>query len=338
VQPALSFLDLAWARLGVDPVALGVRVVDGHRFEVEAAGERGPLLVGQCDTLDVLAAVKLALGEALDLSAGPIDLTVTVLQRLGLPDESVRGVRWEDLDRVVEPDHLTSLWIPVHAPPVAAEVQRLTELMATLRRECPWDRAQTHQSLERYLLEEACEVLDALGGVDPETGEGYGDLEEELGDLLLQIVFHATLAAEAGQFTLADVARAVHDKMRTRHPHVFGDVVADDAEAVLANWEELKQREKGRRSVFDGVPESLPALLLTLKIQEKGTKLGPGRPVDLDAAVAAVRSGPSAASVGELLWAVVHLAAGAGVEPETALRTVARAERAAWEATEGPVS
>jgi tetrapyrrole methylase family protein/MazG family protein len=335
MQPALSFLDLAWVRLGVDPVALGVRVVDGHRFEVEAAGERGPLLVGQCDSDDVLAAVKLALGEAIDLSAGPDDLTVTVLQRLGLPDEAVTEVRWDDLDRTVEPDHLTSVWIPAHAPPVAAEVQRFVELTATLRRECPWDRAQTHQSLERHLLEEAYEVLDALGGVDPETGEGYDHLEEELGDLLFQILFHATLAAEAGQFTLADVARAVHDKMRARHPHVFGDVVAADADAVVANWEELKQREKGRRSVFDGVPEALPALLLALKIQEKGAKLGPGRAVDLEAAVARARTEPSVAAVGDLLWGAVRLAGEAGIEPESALRRAALAERDAWRATEG---
>ena len=297
VLPALSFLDLAWARLGIDPIAVGARVVDGHRFEVEAAGERGPLLVAQCDSLDVLSAVKLAIGEALDTRSPlgqrprpppgrrrprarrrplPDDLRLTVIQRLGLPDEHIVDVAWDDLDRDIEPDHLTSVWIPTYVAPVAFEVQRFAELVATLRRECPWDQEQTHESLKRHLLEEAYEVIDALDGVDEETGEGYEHLEEELGDLLFQILFHATLASEAGQFTLADVARGVHDKLHSRHPHVFGQADADDAEQVAANWEDLKKAEKGRSSVFDGIPDALPALLYALKVQKKAAALGVG--------------------------------------------------------------
>jgi tetrapyrrole methylase family protein/MazG family protein len=356
LQPALSFLDLTWSRLGIDPVAAGVRVVDGHRFAVEAAGERGPLLVGQCDSTDVLSDVKLAIGEALDMgasgerersasagerersaSAGPV---VTVLQRLGLPDEAVAEVRWDDLDRVVSPDHLTSLYIPAHAPPVAREVQRFAELVATLRRECPWDRAQTHDSLKRHLLEESYEVLDAIDHLDGDAG--YDHLEEELGDLLFQVLFHATLAAEEGQFTLADVARRVHDKLRSRHPHVFGDVVASDAEQVAANWEELKQREKGRSSVFEGIPAALPALLLAAKVRKRAASLRKGaaperEPVDeLAAAVGRLRSAPApdADAVGELLWAAVAVAEQAGVDPETALRSATATHRATWEALE----
>ena len=107
----------------------------------------------------------------------------------------------------MEPDHLTSLYLPALAAPVAAEVERFVELVATLRRECPWDREQTHESLRRHLLEESYEVLEAIDGLDVEAGTGFEHLEEELGDLLFQIVFHATLATEEGQFTLADVAR-----------------------------------------------------------------------------------------------------------------------------------
>ncbi len=225
VLPALSFLDLAWARLAVDPLARGARLVDGRRFATEAAGERGPLLVGQCDKPHVLADIKLAVDD------GP---EVVVLQRLGLPDESVRTVAWDELDRVVEPDHLTSLWIPQLAAPVAGEVARFHELVRTLRAECPWDRAQTHASLTRHLLEETYEVLEAIDHVDPERARGFEALEEELGDLLFQVVFHATIAAEAGQFTLSDVVRGVHDKLVARHPHVFADAAADDAEQVMA--------------------------------------------------------------------------------------------------------
>lgn len=373
VLPALSFLDLAWARLGVDPIAVGARVIDGHRFEIEAAGERGPLLVAQCDSPDVLSAVKLAIGEALDTRAAlgsglarrsapapdpgsdgatasgsghvrgvgllPDDLRVTVIQRLGLPDEHIVTVAWDDLDREIEPDHLTSVWIPSYVAPVAMEVQRFAELVATLRRECPWDREQTHESLKRHLLEEAYEVIDALDGVDPETGEGYEHLEEELGDLLFQILFHATLASEAGQFTLADVARGVHDKLHARHPHVFGAADADDAEQVAANWEDIKKAEKGRSSVFDGIPDALPALLYALKVQKKAAALGVGSTIGdgragiegvtaiatVDDALARMRgaaTGDDAGErVGELLYSVVDLARGAGVDPETALRT-----------------
>ncbi len=141
-----------------------------------------------------------------------------VLSRLGLPDESVRTVAWDDLDREVEPDHLTSVFIPVLAAPVAGEVARFAELVRTLRERCPWDREQTHASLTRHLLEETYEVLEAIGALDVEAGEGFEHLEEELGDLLFQVVFHATLAAEEGHFTLADVARGIHDKLVHRHP------------------------------------------------------------------------------------------------------------------------
>ncbi|TMK26151.1 MAG: hypothetical protein E6G62_03180, partial [Actinobacteria bacterium] len=145
VVPGLSFLDLVWTALAVDPVATGVRVVDGRRFAVEAAGERGPLLVAQCDAKDVFSDIKLAAGER-----HPVD--VVVLQRLGLPDESVRTVGWDDLDREVDADHLTTLYLPAGAPPIAAEVARFAELVRTLRERCPWDREQTHRTLTRHLL------------------------------------------------------------------------------------------------------------------------------------------------------------------------------------------
>jgi len=338
--PALSFLDLAWVRLGVDPLAEGVRIVDGHRFATEAAGERGPLLVAQCDDAHVLSDVKLALdaGPEPAVAAGT---EVVVLQRLGLPDEQVRRVSWDEVDRV-EPDHLTSLYLPRLAAPVGRELARFAELVATLRAECPWDREQTHDSLRRHLLEEAYEVLEAIDHLDPEAGEGYDHLEEELGDLLFQVMFHAQLATEEGRFTIADVATTVHDKLRARHPHVFGDVEAHDAEQVVANWEQIKKAEKGRESVFDGVPDALPALLYALKVQKKAATLAEG---GLDVAAAArlplpeealadSRRSPDDVTVGALLFAVVDEARLAGVDPETALRAAAVRYRAAVRAAE----
>ena len=126
VLAALSFVDLAWVRLGIDPYASGVRLVDAHRFAVAAAGERGPLLVAHCHNRRVLSDVKLAVED-------PPDEPVLVLQRLGLPDEAVTEVAWADLDRSVEPDHLTSLYVPAMAAPVAGEVAAFVELVARLR-------------------------------------------------------------------------------------------------------------------------------------------------------------------------------------------------------------
>ena len=143
--------------------------------------------------------------------------------------------------------------------------------------QCPWDQAQTHASLMPHLVEESYEVLDALdelAAADDDGAAAYAHLQEELGDLLFQIVFHARLAEEEGWFTLADVARGVHDKRVHRHPHVFGDVDADTAEQVVTNWEAIKQREKGRTSVTDGIPNGLPALMLSTKLQRKALGVG----------------------------------------------------------------
>jgi tetrapyrrole methylase family protein/MazG family protein len=307
VLPALSFVDLVWSRLGVDPVAAGVRLVDGHRFEVDAAGERGPLLVAQCDSRQVLSDVKLAVDD----DTAPH--TAVVLQRLGLPDESVTTVDWPELDRAVDPDHLTSVWIPRLAAPIAGQVARFAALVRTLRARCPWDREQTHQTLTRHLLEETYETLEAIEALDEDGGEGYDHLEEELGDLLFQVVFHATLAAESGRFTLADVADGIHDKLVGRHPHVFGDTQAVTAAAVMRNWEQIKAVEKGHESVMDGVSGALPSLLYAHKVQRKAESLG----------VAPAPPEPPPADIGEALFALVAAARSAGVDPESALRAAA---------------
>jgi tetrapyrrole methylase family protein / MazG family protein len=318
--PGMSFVELAWARLGVDPVAAGARLVDGHRFALEAAGERGPLLVAQCDSKAVLSDVKLAVED------GP---PVVVLSRLGLPDESVRTVAWDDLDRDVEPDHLTSLYVPVMAAPVAGEVARFAELVRTLRERCPWDREQTHASLTRHLLEETYEVLEAIGSLDQADGTGFDHLEEELGDLLFQVVFHATLAAEEGHFTLADVARGIHDKLVHRHPHVFGAVEAETAGQVMENWERIKQAEKGRTSVMEGIAPDLPSLLYAHKVQRKAESVG--LPLGNGSAAPAV-SDPGEA--GRLLFEAVDRIRRGGLDPEAALRATAARYRDRFVATE----
>lgn len=302
VLPALSFLDLVWVRLGVDPLEEGVRLVDGHRFEEAAAGERGPLLIAHCHNRRVLSDVKLAFDDAEPTLA-------VVLQRLGLPDERIVEVAWADLDRDVEADHLTSVYVPEAAVPVAAALVRFDGLVRTLRERCAWDREQTHETLTRHLLEEAYEVLDAIG-----TGSDE-HLVEELGDLLFQVVLHAAIARERGAFTLADVATGIHDKLRDRHPHVFGDVVAHTAEEVAAGWEARKKAEKQRGSVFDGIPTTLPSLLYAAKVLRKASGLG----VEVDGGEAPA----DVEALGDALLTVVAAAHDAGLDAELALRAAA---------------
>ncbi len=340
VHPALSFLDLAYGRLGIDPLAAGVRLVDAESFATGAAGLRGPLLVAQCWSKAILSEVKLATDP-------PAGTTVTVLHHLGLPDEAVVELPWEELDRAVEPDHLTSLWIPELAAPVAVELARLDELVHTLRERCPWDREQTHGSLSRHLLEESYEVLEAIDGLVAVEGDASASadqveravahLEEELGDLLYQVYFHATLAAEEGRFSLADVARGVHDKLVARHPHVFGDTVANSPDQVATNWEASKLAEKGRASVTEGIPAALPALALAAKLQRKALTVGidlPDRRLEATEIAAGLDrlleradelSAPATRpdrepEVGDLLFSLVSVARQLGVDPETALR------------------
>ncbi len=342
VLPALSFLDLAWAALGVDPLAAGAQLIDAASFELDAAGQRGPFLLAQCWTRELLSRVKLAAQP--EEGPGPL---VVVLHHLGLGDEVVREVALDELDRAIEPDHLTSVWIAELAAPVSPEMSRLAELVRTLRDKCPWDREQTHASLTRHLVEETYEVLDAIAEVSSQTEgddpgpEAIAHLEEELGDLLFQVVFHSRLAAEEGWFTLGDVARTVHDKLVSRHPHVFGDFEASTPDAVMANWEVLKAAEKGRASVTDGIPTALPSLLLAAKIQRKGRAVGlpeadsAASEREIDAALERLRTEGSAEAVGELFYGLVALADRFGVDSEEALRAAALAARGRIRLAEG---
>jgi tetrapyrrole methylase family protein/MazG family protein len=328
LQPAMSFLDLAYDRLGVDPVEAGVRLVDGHEFATAAAGYSGAMLVAHTHADWVLSDIKLAV----DADG---DDEVVILQRLGTADEHVVRTMWSELDRTVSADHLTCVYIPRLGAPVGAELVRFHELARVLRERCPWDQEQTHRSLIPFLLEETYEVVDALEALDPDDPATDDDLVEELGDLLYQIEFHATIAEMDGRFTMADVARTVHDKLVRRHPHVFGDVEVGGAADVVANWDAIKRTEKQRTSVFDGVATSQPSLSYAYAVQRKAAKVGFDWP-DVHGAVpkvaeetaevlAAVADGADPATVsgevGDLLFAVVNVSRHLGIEPEAALRS-----------------
>jgi tetrapyrrole methylase family protein/MazG family protein len=342
--PAMSFLDLAYDRLGIDPVEAGVRLVDGHEFATAAAGYSGAMLVAHTHADWVLSDIKLAV----DSDGDGHDAEVVILQRLGTHDEHIVRTVWSELDRTVHADHLTCVYIPRLGTPVGAELVRFHELARVLRERCPWDQEQTHRSLIPYLLEETYEVVDALEALDLDDPATDDALVEELGDLLYQIEFHATIAEMDGRFTMADVARTVHDKLVRRHPHVFGDVAVGDAAEVVANWDAIKRAEKQRTSVFDGVATSQPSLSYAYAVQRKAAKVGFDWP-DVHGAVpkiaeetaevlAAVAEGAEAsavsAEVGDLLFAVVNVSRHLGIEPEAALRSAVAKFRRRFEHVE----
>lgn len=195
---------------------------------------------------------------------------------------------------------------------------RLLDLVAVMDRlrspgGCPWDAEQTHESLVTYLLEEAYETVESI-----ESGS-LEHLREELGDLLLQVVFHARIAEEHEEepFSVDDVAGGIVDKLVSRHPHVFGDVHAPTAEHVEANWEMLKAAEKGRTSAVEGVPLAQPALSLAAKLMSRAERAGLSVPVESPTV-------PADADVGELLLGLVALAHERGLDPEAELRAAAR--------------
>jgi tetrapyrrole methylase family protein/MazG family protein len=345
VVPGLSFAELAWARLGVDPMD-GARVADARRLSPEDVVGGGPLLVAQCDTALLLSDVKLVLLEVL-----PADAPVTLLQRLGLDDEQIRTVALADLDRAVEPDHLTALLVDSRVSAAAREFARLLGLAERLRGPggCPWDADQTHHSLTRYLLEEAYEVVESVEALPPDAPAGdvpagaYRDLEDELGDLLYQVIFHAVLAEEAGAFDMADVSRGIHDKLVRRHPHVFGETDAATTSDVMRNWEQIKKDEKGVSSIVTGITPGLPSLLYAHKLLRKAASVGldPGGRDEalarLDAVLAELRAGGDRdleTQLGDLLATAIVLARSGGVDAESALRGWAVRFRRRFEAME----
>ncbi|MBX7043764.1 MAG: nucleoside triphosphate pyrophosphohydrolase [Ignavibacteria bacterium] len=207
------------------------------------------------------------------------------------------------------------------------EFSEFVDIVRQLRNECPWDRIQTHLSLRRCLLEETYEVLEAI-----DTGN-MDHLKKELGDLLLQVVFHANIAEEENTFTLKEVIDGESKKLIDRHPHVFGDVTVSGEEEVKRNWEKLKKKE-GRKSAIEGVPDQLPALLKAYRIQEKASKVGfdwnDSEPAfekileEIHELKANVDNGKEIGAVedemGDLIFSIVNYSRFLKVNPEDALR------------------
>jgi tetrapyrrole methylase family protein / MazG family protein len=326
IVPGESFLDLVWVATGCDPIADGVQVLDGRALP-DPLQLHLPTVITQVDRPEVLGEVAAVLARVL-----PDDSPITVLDRLGEPDQMVAAIPLHDVSR-----HPTGPRTTLYLVPPPNGWYGLVTTNRRLRAECPWDREQTHHTLVSHLIEEAFEAVDALGAL-PSTAPRefddpvlYAEVEEELGDLLLQTVFHATLADEAGMFGVEEVAEGIRRKLVRRHPHVFGDVAVHDAEAVLARWESLKAEEKDRRSLLDGIPTAMPALSRAEKLQQRAATVGfdwdeaapvlakLGEEVDELAAVVGdpARRGDE---LGDVLFSVVNLARHLSVDPELAFR------------------
>ena len=327
ILPGMSFLEVMYTRLGVDPID-GLTIMDACDLSEPCLESETALVITQVYNQTVASDVKLTLMESF-----PDDYQVTLVRGLGLADESIRQLPLYELDRQSDIDHLTSLYVPkrTEKKPQAFSLQPLIDVMAELRSPggCIWDLEQNHPSLRRYLVEEVYEVLEAI-----EMAEG-DKLCEELGDLLLQIVFHARIAEESEEFTMQDVVDVVTEKMIRRHPHVFAEITVKDAADVVVNWEAIKKRERaheGRKSVLDGIPGALPALMHSFKLQAKAGKVGFDWPdiepvwgkvfeelKELREAVELKDRLAVEEELGDALFALVNLARFLKIEPETAL-------------------
>ncbi len=328
VVAGLSFVEPVLAALGVDalPQLQLADALDLAAHHHPALSPDAPALVAQLYSASLASDVKLTL-----MNQYPDDHPVTLVHAAGTPEARLERLPLFEIDRSPHIAHLTALFIPPLAE--ASAFESFQETIAHLRAPegCPWDREQTHQSLRTNLLEEAYEVLAALDGDDPEA------ICEELGDLLLQIVLHAQIAQEAGEFGMAEVIASIRAKIIRRHPHVFGETRVRGAAEVLTNWEKLKAEErelngsrKPDKGALGSVPPGLPALAMADTYQRRAARVGfdwpdiggvkAKVPEELAELEAAANPAEREDEVGDLLFAVVNLARWLEVDPETALR------------------
>jgi tetrapyrrole methylase family protein / MazG family protein len=266
----ISFIEPMLRTLGIDAFD-GLQILDAMEIAVmhhPPINPEYPALIGQVYSRQVANDLKLVL-----MNQYPDEFNVTLIHGAGTGEESLETLPLYEIDRSERINHLSSLYLPAKGK--LSSFESFQEVIAHLRAPegCPWDRKQTHESLRPYLIEEAYEVLETI------ENEDWDSLAGELGDLLLQIVLHTQIATEYGEFYMTDVLEHVNQKMIRRHPHVWGDVqVNGDAGQVVANWEEIKKAEKNaqeeRKSLLDGLPKGLPALMVAHKYQEKAAKVG----------------------------------------------------------------
>ncbi|HAT4272542.1 nucleoside triphosphate pyrophosphohydrolase [Clostridium perfringens] len=267
VLPAVSFVDAMMEALQVDPIE-GVKIIDAFDMKNQILDKRVGTIITQVYNNFIASEVKLRLLEGYEDDTEIIFVRAAGVEGL----ESIRKIPLYELDWQEDIDYLTSIYIPKDLGN-KKDFQDLLDIIETLRNPggCPWDREQTHESLKSALLEECYEVIDAIENEDEDA------LIEELGDVLLQVVFHASIGKEDGYFDIMDVIGGISNKMINRHPHVFGNEKANTSEQVLVNWDEIKKEEKGIKTLTEemqNIAKSLPATTRAYKVQKKAKKVG----------------------------------------------------------------
>jgi tetrapyrrole methylase family protein/MazG family protein len=321
--PAESFVDAVLAEVGYDPLDRGLQILNGHELPEPLVLDK-PTIIAHLDRPEVLADVASQVDRVL-----PEGALVTVFAGLGAVDAVSAQTIPSEID-ASQAGFRTSMYIDSEPGGLIGAVHT----MIRLREECPWDREQTHQSLMKNLVEESYELIEAVGRL-PE-GEpdwvAYAAVEDELGDVLLQVLFHAVIARQAGAFDIDDVAEVMRQKLVRRHPHVFGHVEVGTAAEVKSNWDKIKEDERGsaHESALDGVPSGVPALQRASKIQNRAAKIGfdweesaqvlPKVREELGE-LGDVLDDPTRAreELGDVLFSVVNLARHLGLDPEIAL-------------------
>lgn len=267
VLPAVSFVDAMMEALQVDPIE-GVKIIDAFDMKNQILDKRVGTIITQVYNNFIASEVKLRLLEGYEDDTEIIFVRAAGVEGL----ESIRKIPLYELDWQEDIDYLTSIYIPKDLGN-KKDFQDLLDIIEILRNPggCPWDREQTHESLKSALLEECYEVIDAIENEDEDA------LIEELGDVLLQVVFHASIGKEDGYFDIMDVIGGISNKMINRHPHVFGNEEANTSEQVLVNWDEIKKEEKGIKTLTEemqNIAKSLPATTRAYKVQKKAKKVG----------------------------------------------------------------
>ncbi len=326
VIPGESFVDAVLAEMAYDPLDRGLQILNGHALPDPLVLDK-PTIVAHLDRAEILAEVCAGIDRVT-----PDETTLTVLAGVGASDATVVESVPAEVDSTLA-GFRTSLFVDAEPGGVVGAIQT----MRLLREECPWDREQTHATLVKNLVEESYELIEAIAGLDDTADDwvAYAAVEDELGDVLLQVLFHSVIARQAGIFDIDDVAEVMRQKLVRRHPHVFGDVDADTPEMVKTNWDQIKREERGDdddESALDGVPSGMPALHRASKIQNRAAKVGfdwdeaaqvlPIVQGELDELAAAMNGdGDIEAELGDVMFSIVNLSRHLGLDAELALRS-----------------
>ncbi|MBW9172937.1 nucleoside triphosphate pyrophosphohydrolase [Clostridium estertheticum] len=325
IFPAVSFIDAVIQGLKLDPIE-GLKIIDAFDIENQVLDKRVGLLITQVYSFSIASDVKLALLEYYEA-----DMEIYFVRAAGIKDlESIRKIYLYELDRQKDIDYLTSIYIPQKID-ATKDFYDLIKVVDTLRDEngCAWDREQTHESLKKCLIEECYEVLEAIDEKDEDN------IIEELGDVLLQVIFHAKIGKEEGYFNINDVIRGITNKMINRHPHIFKSLESKTTKQVLESWEIIKSKEKQFNSYTEAlkhVPKNLPGLMKAVKVQQKASKVGfdfecledaMEKVIEELGEVRDVYKGENRAKileeVGDLVFSTVNIARLLDIDPEVAV-------------------